>query len=1317
MSKHNTKRSIDFIRTTYNIESKRKKDEDKKKEGNIKNIIKLLNNYYNHDDNLEDVSDYMVSSYKDFLIECIYKEIKNKNMNEEKNERKDDIIILIRICLKIIKNNHEEFKYGNIYFVCINTLFFLLNNIIHNGNNNHNNNNISSSCTYYYINNDDMINFMIYSCFDIFFNLISINNWTKQNDHIHIFSKLNFMHFFIISNIFKKLLIQTDDTIYELPFNYYIINMIIKNVDIYEVDDNIIEKNKNEDNVEKKHNLFNTEGDNLFIKSLKNRNNILQKKNDHIDDDNNIFPSSYVSSDGYMNDYYRTYKKFKRSSEYIMKEKKQKQNVDNSNETNIYDINSINSINNINSVYIINNLYNNFWVMLKNFNISNSHHIYHEIVFKIYSTIINLIINNDLTIYIINECVNIILNMCNISKQDKIIFDILSVYKFYIKNKQKMLERYIIFIFHLINKITDEEKKSFFCHLIKPVNIFFYLLQSECSEIRMCVKEYLLSHKLYKKNENNKKEIISSNNNTIIYNNDKYYHIFDLLFEEYPLNKLNIFNMTNTLDHSNICLQFVNSLYLIFFHFKYILEIYKHPNEDFIITYDLFFKDLGTDSVFKNYLKQQINMKKEKIFFKYNNIISSDKYIIIKNNIIEIEILIKTIDIYINFLNRHNIIKYLSLCIIYFIFFFIKILKYINKIYYQQHIQHNISKEFFFVIKNLFIQSIYVFEILIHKKLWKQINNVLLEYILKLQDDKIKNKKQKKKESVNIYDIYNIINKKYIINYINNNSTSDGSNEQPLNILIKKLYLTIINFLIPKTYKNKIIQSNVFSGHIINNNNNNNKNKNNDMNIMNNYINIEWPFFNISNFYFFNKLLLNISYFFYQNNMCENFMGIFFFDSIYKRIKEKIIQEQSDIFILLNKKKIHMDEIQNDNTKKKNISLEYKKKIYISYKLSCYISFCLHFLKKILLIEDKLYNLLNRSKYKKGIINICKLQLCMYEFFLPARSTNNGFSSSILVLYYLYFKIYHNKNKNHKMAVQILSLIFYATHKALNNIRRNNIIIYKNDISEEQTKKKNNNNNNNNNNNSSSSSSSGNVSNCLDLKTSCYAKQNSENQFIINKNFEKPFEEYYLNNSSHVFITGLNVLTNIIKLMIIKYDIVDKNNIIIKGSNILSTKKKKKKKKKKIITVYYKYLYKLYNVLMKKTKDDFFYSTRKYILEYIKHFIILNTVLNLKYKYRNNINFKNILSFCFYNLFTDYDVSVFSTIHSIAFCLKNYINLCSSKIKKSHHYLRRVDDLLFKVVQEYQSYDTPETNLWEEYISKNVSFETLKHTNVDCPGE
>ncbi|EUT85733.1 hypothetical protein PFAG_02766 [Plasmodium falciparum Santa Lucia] len=450
---------------------------------------------------------------------------------------------------------------------------------------------------------------------------------------------------------------------------------------------------------------------------------------------------------------------------------------------------------------------------------------------------------------------------------------------------------------------------------------------------------------------------------------------------------------------------------------------------------------------------------------------------------------------------------------------------------------------------------------------------------------------------------------------------------------------------------------------------------------MNKGIKTKWPFFNISNFYFFNKLLLNILYFFYQNNMGENFMGIFFFDSIFKRIKERIILEEPDIFILLKKQKIHFNEVEYDNT---NIVLKYKK--YISYELSSYISFCLYFLKKIILNNDKLYDLLNCTKYKKRIINLCKLQLCLYEFFLPTKSTNNGFSLSLLVLYHIYVKIYNNKNMDRKMVHLILRLIFYATHKSLNTMERDNIIIYKNDRNGERTMEKKNKIHNNN---ICNICNNCNNFNSTHLKTRFCPKENNDKLFIINKNFQKPFEEYYLNISLHVFITGLNVLTNITKLIILKYDIDYKNNIIIKGSNILNKQKKNKKKRSSIITVYYRYLYKLYNVLIKKTKDDFFYSTKKYVLQYIKHFIILNTVLILKYKFRNYINFKKILSFCLYNLYTDYDVSVFSIIYSIAFSLKSYINLCSSKIKNSNRYLERVDDLLFKVVEEYKSYDIP----------------------------
>ncbi|CRG94156.1 conserved Plasmodium protein, unknown function [Plasmodium gallinaceum] len=1101
---------------------------------NIKNLINLLHKYTSND-NLDDISDFLASSYKNFLIDSIYEEI-NYCPKHELNH-------LICICLDIIKNNHKEFKYQNIYFICLNTLFILLNK------------------------SSDNTNFIEFLVFKIFLDLVNQNEWTEYN-HIKIFAKLNYINLFIISNTFEKY-ISNDDYLSICSFKKIINNtyvqryidgeeIFIKNSNIY--NKNELNKNIKDDN-EKIEKYFNF---NFLIK--KHRLSNLFSETNH---------KNINSISNYKYNEKRTYKKIK-----IF-------NYKDSTENKVFYIN-------------------------KKFT-PTSNILSDNLILEIYRTIINLVVRYDLTIYIIYECVNIILSMCKLCNQELIVHDFLFVYKFYIKNDKKCSERFIMFVILLIGKCQNKYQKSLFLKLIKSFNSFLYLLNTKNSDLCMFTKEALLTLKFLKFEFNNEEALSEEKSAHIIKVNKK----------------LNLEN------------EFIRIMNLVLFHLNFIYDISKKKKLDrkiIELQYDNFFKNLGEDILLKSYINEEIKIKKEKLFFSCENRLNKNTLII--NNISEIENIVKTFDCFFTFI--HNIKWYIC-----FIFFFINTLNSIEKI--NEKLSFRLSKEFFFLIKNLFIQATYVFEIIEKKEgiANDEDINVIIDSIY------IENEKNYNKSKILL-----LFEEKKIQKMIENiKIKSKLRNVNSIFVLLEDLYFVIINFLMP--------------------------------------IKKKWVFFDSSNFYFFKKLLLRISYFYYKNVKCEQFIQIFFFESFFSRIKKKIKYE-------LYRRKIdrHIFRntllIQNQNIKWIDI-----KSRYISLKVAAYFTFCLDFLKTVTLFDEKNNDILKNSKNKKRIINICKVQLLKYKFFLSSKTSNNCFSLSVVILYHLYLNIYKNK-RNKKLLNDIILLLFLCTKKSLYNIKKENVIFYNNDLvkSKKCHKKKRS------------------INTSLREINNVWDKEN-KGHIIITKKFEKPFEEYYLNSSLHIFITCLNTITNIIKLNIINNQIHYKN-IIIKKSKIKEQKKKKKKYKKNksnITLINYKYIRNLCNYILKKTHNDFFYSIRKYILSFIQHFISLNTILILKYKFKNSLDIKKIIDFCLYNILTDYDLNVFSIIYSIAFSLKKYISLCATKIKKSNYYFTLCDDLIFQILDHYYTYDYTSTNLWEEYISKLVSFDSLKHTMVDCPGE
>ncbi|GAW80520.1 hypothetical protein, conserved [Plasmodium gonderi] len=1142
--------------------------EDRKK---IKDLTTLLNSYTKHDA-LDDVSDFLASSYKSFLINCIYVELKCTTSRE--------LNTLISICLDIIKNNHEIFKYQNIYFISLNTLFFLLNKV------------------------DNVNNYLEYLSFRIFYNLLFADNWTKDN-HIEVFAKLNYINFFIISKIFKKYVIDPNNDSDIPPTSR--INKIINHVSVeflsyekenhYTVNKSGVIENTENIRLNKNFSLCHDYCDHLNSVNVERASSLSRNKYifQNLQDTSILVPINLKNREifvNYHNDKILWHKRRKIVIyEHTLEEKKKTSNEQHNGDSNVTLVNSND-----------------------------------ELVLKIYQTIIHLVIKFDLTIYIICECINVLLNLCEKCNQELILYDFLLLYKFFLKSDQKKKsQRFITFMIQLITKCRKEIQKQLFFKLIKGFNSFLNLLYVDNSDIRMQAKGCLLSLDIFYEHLNNsttgqKQHLHSSST-----------HIRG--------------------HHMAICVnnEISRIMNLILFHLNYIHDVSNNQYADKVTKeaeYDNFFKIRASkDFLLKSYINKQISIKKDKLFCKDKN--ETNKNIIITNNIVEMEILMKTFDCIFSLVPDRT--SY-NVC---FIFFFISTLMSIKKICKNK--QFEFPKKFFFFIKHLFIQTIYVLESI--DRMEDQTMNsknitAIVEYF------SIENETSYNKNSnITLFEERDV---KQIIERIK--LSSRVRSDKPFILLLEEMYSRVITFLMPNEKK--------------------------------------WTFLNSSNFYFFKKVLLRISHFYHKKNGSKNMMKLFFLKSIFKNIKKKTKWK-------LNFKKVHGEE---ENITLQNMQLGYKKYAklfcekpkYISSEMASYFSFCLDFLKTFVLFDKSLSYHLKGSKYKSLIINICKTTIFKYNFFLPAKSTTNCFFHSIIVLRNVYLNIYKS-GKGNKLLHEICVTIFLCCNKALNSIKRDDVIFHNN-----------------------------NKLGCLKkhykMKQSSYSifsdtiKTQSKGKtcpIIITNKFEKSFKEYYLNNSLPIFIKCLDVMTDIVKLNLLRHK-VSSTRVIIKKSKIEKRKKKRLKNlksEKNLILFTHRCMSNLCKYLIKKTKEDFFYSARKYILNFIQNFIALNTILTLKYKIRNNLNVEQILSFCFYNIYTDHDISTFSIIHYIAFCLKNYINLCGTKIKKSNHYLDVCDDLIFQIVDEYYSYDFPKTNLWEEYVSKTVSFNSLKNTSVDCPGE
>ncbi|SBS84369.1 conserved Plasmodium protein, unknown function [Plasmodium malariae] len=1204
-----------------------KKENAKGREEYIKNLTGLLHNYASHS-TLEDVSDFLASSYRHFLMDYILEDLKYCPSR--------DLNFLIGICLDIIKNNHKTFKYQNIYFICLNTLFLLLNKV----------NNVNG--------------YMEFLSFIIFCDLIFTNEWTK-NSHIEIFAKLNYISLFIISNTFKKYALAeaaertnaaatvaasdgTDITVFRFK-------QIIKHVCTEIVADERDNDNDNNDNVD----WSSIKNEKLEIQNNEFREN-LEHDNSDVDTYFNRIPpvQKHCSLNNSNSIFEKENYKNKRNRVIVFNDEKEV------NKQSLYK-----KIKTANCKEIVRKKRKMITHVNYNFN-TISDTISDELIFKIYNTVIHLAIKHDLTIYIIHECVNIVLKLCKLCNHELVVFDFLQLYTYYIKDNRKKSERFIVFVLELIAKCKNGNHKNLFSNLMKNFNLLIHLLYVENSDIRLFAKNCLLSMNFLSSHVkcNNEKAALAQGKDAIIRNTTP------TSVTRIEKDICRILNVENEIDRVTN---------LILFHMSYMHDVISNKYaqdekwRDIANKYDNFYKNTsGQNCLLKNYIIDQIKTKKEKLFYKYNNMF--DKKTIIRNNIIEIENMIKTFDCLFSLLSDRSCWN------VYFIFFFINMLKSIKKLSKNQPYEfsnefsdefsnefsnefpNEFPNEFFFLIKNIFIQAIYVFEnIAKMEEIWND-QNILttVEYWYSEKKNRCYNESSKK-----LLFMQEIIKKACSHLKYGKYSRAEGNSKRVFIILLEDLYLTIIVFLMPKENK--------------------------------------WVFFNSSNFYFFKNLLLKISYFYYKNCGSTKTMEFVFFKNFFSRIKKRI------------KLKYHLKKINTDNLYtnifsnfKKNKKYLCSQHNYISQETNAHFTFCLDFLKTLLILFDKTPNYGEKEhKYKKLIINICKAPIFTFKFFLTSRSTSNCFSLSVIVLYHLYVSIYKS-GKDEKLLHEICVLLFLCCNKALNTIKKDNVIFYSNKLRHGKKKKKKN------------------YKKGRNEYTSTSEKCKTENAnygdcIIIKNDFEKPFKEYYLNSSLYIFITCLNVLTDIVKLTILRCNIFNKDSaIIIKRSKFEKQKKKQYKFlrcKKSLILINYKYMCNMCKRFMKKTHANFFYSTRKYVLNFIQHFISLSTILILKYKLKNNLNIQRIFNFLFYNLFTDYDVSVFTIIYSIAFSLKNYINLCGTKIKKSNNYLEVCDDLISQILDEYYTYDFPETNLWEEYTSKTVSFDSLKQTVVDCPGE
>ncbi|GAB66033.1 hypothetical protein PCYB_081940 [Plasmodium cynomolgi strain B] len=1117
-------------------------------ERNIKNLTALLNCYTNHDAQ-DDISDFLASSYRSFLTNCICEELKCATSR--------DLNHLIGVCLDVIRNNHQTFMYQNIYFISLNTLFFLLNKV------------------------DNVSEYLEYLSCKYFYDLIFTNLW-GEDSHIEIFAKLNYINFFISSRSFSKI-IETpddDDDVATLPVNK-ILNLLSIALLADERETPTSGRNTRIGNTARR-----------VSKNVHHGNTILT--NDaHVSPFLSapcIFPHLRDSPPpphgdlqngeifaNQINDKVLLYKRQKTGAyKHPFEEGKNKTDQRNGDCDTVV-------------------------VPSKE-----------EIIFKIYQTIIQLVIKFDLTIYIIHECINVLLNLCEKCHEELLLYDFLWLYKFSLKNDTtEKTQRFIAFIIQLITKCEKKTHKRLFFKLLKDFDSFLNLLFMSNSDIRVYAKECLLSLNIANAPLHSDEKVVKQRGGTAA--TSRTCHIA-----------------------AHAQSQFCKITNLILFHMDYIHHVSTDQPVDENAKetkYDEFFKSkIGQEPLLKRYINDQVNVKKGKLFRKDKK--DPDKNTIIRNNIVEMEILVKTLDCLLGLVPDRSSA---SVC---FIFFFIHILKLIKKVSKNGNLQF--PKEFFFFVKHLFIQAVYVLEGV----------------------DRMEDKLASGQNGRSIIDHFSIENE---ASYNKNGSEAlfekremkktieriqlraKGRSEKPLLFLLEEMYSTVIFFLMPTEEK--------------------------------------WSFLNSSNCYFFKQVLLRISHFCYKKKASVNMMKFFFLDSVFRRIKKRTKWK-------LSHKKVHhehhywhrppyvyLDEegsilLKGQLNYKKYAALFFEKTEYISGDQAFHFAFCLDFLKTFILFDKSMSYDSKWGKYKRLIISICKAPIFKYKFFLPATNTSSCFSQAVAVLHNVYLGIYRS-GRGKKLLHEISLLLLLCCDKALRSIKKDNVIFYGEKV--------------------------GGPKRCYKMRRSSWdefhdegkAKSSEQEEPIkITNTFEKPFKEYYLNNSLPVFIKCLSALTDIVKLNIMGCCTVDNTRVVVKKSKIEKRKKKRRtylKSERSLILFSHRYMSNFCKCLMKKTSEDFFYSARKYVLSFIQHFIALNTILTLKYKLRsrNNLSVDKILSFCFYNIFTDHDVSVFSIIYSIAFSLKNYLTLCGAKVKKSNHYLAVCDDLIFQIVDEYYSYDFP----------------------------
>ncbi|EUD67470.1 hypothetical protein C922_02176 [Plasmodium inui San Antonio 1] len=1118
----------------------------------------------------------------DFLASSYRGFLANSICEELKFASSRDLNHLIAVCLDVIRNNHQTFIYQNIYFISLNTLFFLLNKVY----------NISEylECL---------------SC-KLFYDLIFVN-LSGEHNHIEIFAKLNYINFFISSKIFSKIIETPNDDVGTPP-----VNKILNLLSIAQLDDERETPNS---------------GRNRRIDSTARR---VRKNVTH--------GNTILTNDAHVSPFLSAPRIF----------------------PHLRDSPLLPHVN-LQTGEIFGNQINNKVLLYKRQRTGAYEHPFQEgkkktdqrngdtdtavvhpkeeIIFKLFQTVIQLVIKSDLTIYIIHECINLLLNLCEKYHQELLLYDFLWLHKFFLKNDTtEKAQGFIAFILQLITKSQKKTQKRLFLKLLNDFDSFLNLMFVSSSDIRVYAKECLLSLNIANAPSDSDEKVVKRRGDTA--------------------------ESRRTCDitiHAQS--QFCKMINLILFHMDYINHLSTDQPVDENAKeskYDQFFKSrIGQDPLLKRYISDQVNVKKVNLFRGDKK--EPDKNTIIRNNIVEMEILVKTLDCLLGLVPDGTSA---SVC---FIFFFIHILKLIKRLSKNRNLQF--PKEFFFFVKHLFIQAVYVLEGVdrMEDKLANGENGRSIIDHFSIENEASYNKSG----SETLFEQREV---QKTIGRIQRRAKERS--EKPLLLLLEEMYSTVLFFLMPLEEK--------------------------------------WTFLNSSNCYFFKQVLLRVSHFYYKKKASVNMMKFFFLDSVFRRIKKRTNWK-------LSHRKVHHElhywhrhpyvyfqeegtiSLKGQLNYKRYAALFFQKTEYISGEQAFHFAFCLDFLKTFILFDKSMSYDSKWGKYKRLIISICKAPIFKYKFFLPSTNTSSCFSQAVAVLHNVYLGIY-TSGRGKKLLHEISLLLLLCCDKALRSIKRDNVIFYGEKV--------------------------GGPKRCYKMRRSSWdgfhhegrtKRGEHEEPIKIGNTFEKPFKEYYLNNSLPVFIECLIVLTDIVKLSIMGCCTVGNTQIIIKKSKIEKRKKKHGtylKSERSLILFTHRYMSNFCKCLMKKTSQDFFYSARKYVLSFIQHLIALNTILTLKYKLRsrNNLSVDKILSFCFYNILTDHDVSVFSIIYSIAFSVKNYLTLCGAKVKKSNHYLAVCDDLIFQIVDEYYSYDFPETNLWEEYISKTVNFDSLKHTSVDCPG-